>query len=323
MNVILQLLLYCPPFYELITAIQRTVVHSLSNPLPLLESLITFFQEFRVYDKDEVGDPLIPDYFYRALALHRQFGKMRRGQQEDAEEFFSLLLDALHDELTRISSQPSTTPTDDNDDDDGWMEVGPNHRIAHTRTLTTRPSAISDIFGGRLRSVVRQPGKQDSITTEPYLALQLDINQPEIESVEDALRHLVASESLEDAKSTKQVFIDTLPIVLVLHLKRFVFDADLGRPLKMDKEVLYPLDLYLPPQVLSPVTAAQNAPHHYTLFGAAYHHGASAQGGHYTASVKNGKRWLRVDDTRIDWIRAEDATSPDAGPAYILLYLRN
>jgi ubiquitin C-terminal hydrolase len=39
MNVVLQTLLYCPPFYNLLDTIRRHVVHKIASQTPLLDAL--------------------------------------------------------------------------------------------------------------------------------------------------------------------------------------------------------------------------------------------------------------------------------------------
>ena len=39
MNVVLQALLYCPPFYNLLDTIRRHVVHKIASQTPLLDAL--------------------------------------------------------------------------------------------------------------------------------------------------------------------------------------------------------------------------------------------------------------------------------------------
>ena len=65
----------------------------------------------------------------------------------------------------------------DNDagDDDDWLEVGSKGRTATTRTTETQESAVTRIFGGQLRSVLKCHGQKDSITLEPFMSLQLEI----------------------------------------------------------------------------------------------------------------------------------------------------
>ena len=191
-----------------------------------------------------------------------------------------------------------------------------------------------------MRSILRIGGAKDSVTLEPYQPLQLDIQSPSVKNITDALLHLPEPEILTDdwtngsglkVRATKQVFIESLPPVLILHLKRFLYD-NVGGTQKSWKQVGYPLELEIPEQVLSP-TRRGTARRMYKLIGIVYHHGLSASGGHYTVDVlrQDSKTWIHLDDTSIEPVDAKDVAVDSVDEnnlplkrpnklAYILLY---
>lgn len=90
-------------------------------------------------------------------------------------------------------------------------------------------------------------------------------------------------------EATKQVFIDTLPPVLILHLKRFNYDSRAGGVVKSHKIVSFGTTFEIPKDCLAP--AKRNIPIEmkktkYRLAGVVYHHGKSATGGHYSVASK-------------------------------------
>lgn len=293
------------------------------------------------------GDPLTPNFLYDEMKRSKWFATLevregqpqfnsssltpaQQGHQQDAEEFLGWLLQALDDECSKVmgvnaavSAQgtDTTASSDREDPSDGWLEVTKRQKAAVTRSSgPTSSSPISKIFGGLLRSEFRVPGLKPSITTEPYQPLQLDIGSPHIRTIIDAMKGLTSQEKLQGdfnstkgktVEATKQVLIDELPPVLILHLKRFQFDAT-GGTLKLAKKVGYPLDLEIPAQVMSRQKVASlggNLPR-YKLFAVVYHHGKNASVGHYTVDVRrqDGAQWIRIDDTKIEPIRPEDVT---------------
>ncbi len=204
----------------------------------------------------------------------------------------------------------------------GWLEVGPKQRAAVTRSSGTilLESPITKIFGGTLRSELRVPGLKNSVTMEPYQPLQLDIGSPLVSNIVDALKGLTRPEALHgDFKSprgpnvvaTKQVLIETLPPVLILHLKRFQYD-NTGGTQKIWKKIGYPLELEIPKEVFSRQKLGSILNHgglpRYRLMAVVYHHGKNASGGHYTVDVRrqDGREWIRLDDTVIRRVRSED-----------------
>jgi len=112
--------------------------------------------------------------------------------------------------------------------------------------------------------------------------------------------------------ATKQVFIETLPPVLILHLKRFEYNSVTKRAEKIWKKIGYPLELEIPKEVFQPATRNKFAAHgglpKYRLTGVIYHHGKNANGGHYTVDIRrqDGREWIRLDDTLIRRIRSQD-----------------
>lgn len=228
---------------------------------------------------------------------------------------------------TAVNSSNATpapsSPTSATDSSD-WLEVGRKQRAAVTRSSghPVASSPITKIFGGQLRSELRVSGLKDSVTLEPFQPLQLDIGAPQIRNIVDALKGLTKPETLngdfgsprgKDAVATKQVFLESLPPVLILHLKRFQFDAEGTGTVKIWKKIGYPLELELPKEIFSRqkrnsfVTEGSGFPK-YKLIAAVYHHGKNASGGHYTVDLRrqDGREWIRLDDTVIRRVRSDD-----------------
>ncbi|KAH8847286.1 hypothetical protein MCOR27_007312 [Pyricularia oryzae] len=355
MNSVLQVLLFCTPFYDFLEQAGKKVTHSFNSETPLIDAMIEFMRDFKIIDSaisvdqlrrrlkseelEQYGEPFTPEFIYEAIRKLPRFSSMRRGHQQDAEEFLGFFLESLHDECSHVmraagqqsitstapqsSAQTPTTsaPSVDND----WLEVGPRQRAAITRSSghSDMSSPVTKIFGGELRSELRVPGLKDSVTLEPYQPLQLDIGAPQVRNIVDALRHLTNPESLrgdfnsprgKDVSATKQVFIESLPPVLILHLKRFQFDAEGNGTVKIWKKVGYPLELEIPREVLSRAKRTAGSLPKYKLIAAVYHHGKNASGGHYTADVRrqDGTEWIRLDDTVIRRVRSEDVAEGGA-----------
>ena len=238
----------------------------------------------------------------------------------------------MHDECAKAMKAATTvsdisaisSPSTETDvaDDLGWLEVGPRQKAAVTRSSGTiaTESPITKIFGGKLRSELRVPGAKNSVTLEPYQPLQLDIGSLQVNNITDALKGLTRSETLHGdfnsprgpgVSATKQVFIETLPPVLILHLKRFQYD-NAGGTQKIWKKIGYPLELEIPKEVFPQHKRGGLVAHgglpKYRLIGVVYHHGRNASGGHYTVDVRrqDGREWIRLDDTVIRRVRSED-----------------
>ena len=244
----------------------------------------------------------------------------------------------MHDECAKTMKSSAfgigsaEAPTDDDavstttdhtiSGESGWLEVGPKQKAAITRSsgIIDTESPVTKIFGGKLRSELRVPGAKISVTLEPYQPLQLDIGSSQVNNIVDALKNLTRSEVLHGdfnsprgpgVAATKQVFIETLPPVLILHLKRFQYD-NTGGTQKIWKRVGYPLELEIPREVFPQHRRGAYLAHgglpRYRLIGVVYHHGKNASGGHYTVDVRrqDGREWIRLDDTVIRRVRSDD-----------------
>jgi ubiquitin carboxyl-terminal hydrolase 10 len=254
----------------------------------------------------------------------------KRGQQEDAEEFLGFLLAGLHDECATViksgrrpstSAATVTSPRSERSGsiDGGWSEVGPKQKASVTQTSGTIEveSPVTKIFGGKIRSQYQKPGEKMSVTFEPYQPLQLDIGSPNVNNISEALKNLTHLETLDSATrsgrpSTKQVLLETVPPVLILHLKRFHYDASGAQ--KIWKKVGYPLEWELPKEVFTKSSALARNPPRYRLTAVVYHHGKNATGGHYTVDLRRqeDREWIRMDDTVIRRIRTEDVAEGGA-----------
>lgn len=237
--------------------------------------------------------------------------------------------------LRTTGNKPVEETEETSEEDDGWLEVGSKRKVSKKRVLEVEPSPINKIFGGLFRSVLTVAKAKEalSITVDPYRCISLDI--PEGDLIEDALRLFSQVETLsytnegQDVTATKQTFIEELPNVLILQLKRFSFlhqnheRAHMGTIEKVLKNIEFGPDLTVPAECLLPASRAGNRL--YSLRGVIYHHGRNAEGGHYTCDVLDGQQWLRIDDTAVELIDAASVTqTPDAEDksAYILMYQR-
>ncbi|GAA5858175.1 hypothetical protein JCM8547_005682 [Rhodosporidiobolus lusitaniae] len=313
--------------------------------------------------------PLSPTPIHDALRPNPRFDAMRRGTQEDAEEFLGFFLETISEEIgamveeeeERLSGKVNAANTkgkgkgkeQDGGEGEGWNEVGSKGKAVATRTTEHKESPITRIFDGKLRSVVRCPGQKDSITIEPFQRFGLEIQPDHVHTVSDALLHSTTPESLPDyttsrgtvtQSATKQVLLDALPPVLILHLKRFGYD-EIGGTTKSIKRVGYETVLEVDGKAMSGPLRAKVGERgaKYELFGVVYHHGLQASGGHYTVAVRCGyhsSTWIEMDDTNIyplsesdvavqvgkrGWERAGGGVAREDDEqknAYLLLYAR-
>lgn len=290
-------------------------------------------------------EPLLPDYLYDALpaagpssgtdgggvsGARGQLGRrirdegaavrdlMARGSQEDAQEFLTHVLNALHEELVALIAAPrvvsdgeaagsagedaltkAASGTETSGSDVGWSEVGRGGRTAVVVRSAGEfaQSVVTSIFGGTLRSELIRRDGASSVTREPFLCLQLDVDRGGlVRGLRDALRLYFEPEALEGftSESTRQavearkhVTLDRLPQVLILHLKRFAHNAATGALTKIGRAIDFTETLYVEPGLLSSISVAPATDHRaYALTGVVTHVGRETAGGHYIVDVR-------------------------------------
>ncbi|XP_065827525.1 ubiquitin carboxyl-terminal hydrolase 10-like [Oscarella lobularis] len=308
------------------------------------------------------GSAFEPKYLYEMLKKI-DTTLLIRGRQEDAEEFLSCVLDGLHEEMvsqcdetekdeivseedvvqpkeadesaTSENAEPAQDHEEKKDEEEEeWEEVGPKKKTAITRKTALKQSPISDLFGGVLHSSVRSHGAKESVTMEPFFSLKLDIQETSVWSVKDALDGLATKEALhgytssktgEEVEASRRIAFAQLPPVLVLHLKRFVYDKT-GGCQKVHKEIDYSLELEIGKDLVAESTRRKLSRDErtYKLFSVVYHHGKHANDGHYTCDVysSTGGGWCRYDDNIIRVIHEQQVLKHSPGKVAYLLYYR-
>ncbi len=137
----------------------------------------------------------------------------------------------------------------------------------------------------------------------------------------------LARPEVVDQNISKYTTIGRLPMILIIQLKRFVYQKETNRIEKVQKYISYPERLVIPRNCYSTHEHDGSQPT-YRLLGVVYHHGRHAEGGHYTADVrksfKQDEPWEHFNDTIISRQSMEKvlADRRSDSSAYLLLYQR-
>uniref|UniRef100_A0A669BQM9 Ubiquitin carboxyl-terminal hydrolase n=1 Tax=Oreochromis niloticus TaxID=8128 RepID=A0A669BQM9_ORENI len=300
----------------------------------ILQSLRSLVEEFRktlcsLWQGNQTA--FSPDSLF--YAIWKIMPSFRGYQQQDAHEFMRYLLDHLHREL-QYSRNGASHPLSPQD---GVRLSSTDGKCCTNGTA----SVVTSIFGGILQNEVNcLICGTESRKFDPFLDLSLDIpsqfrqkrnkDQEPVPTctLRDCLHSFTDLEELDDTelyychkckkrqKSTKKFWIQKLPKVLCLHLKRFHWTAFLRN--KVDTYVEFPLKgLDMRGYLLEPEKSLPGSCL-YDLVAVVVHHGSGVGSGHYTAYGSHEGRWYHFNDSTVT-LTNEDTVRK--AKAYILFYV--
>ncbi|KAJ9082567.1 hypothetical protein DSO57_1003338 [Entomophthora muscae] len=352
---VLQSLIHVPPFMNLVKLLASS---SISNPdkTPILHSLVEIYKQFRTSSSKKAKnnreqEPIEPKLIIRLVQSLRPSFSTQIGVQEDAHEFFSALINGLSDEILALMKEESLAvssnfdsskvpsihifqteqPSTDSDEAE-WVGVGANNKHFISRETKVVATPITSLFSGLYRNTLKVKGKAPSVSQDCSIDLQLEVEPDHIRTVQDALNHLLKAESLDKADPSddfsaghvsKHFSFESLPPILVLHLKIVVFCKEVGAR-KILKDISCPLILSFPLPKKFGSTAESVVK--YQLVAVVYHHGSEAMAGHYTCDVRRGDdSWIFCNDSEIEALDYKSIGTTEHtldGTPYLLFYTR-
>mmetsp|Transcript_90094 Transcript_90094/g.160448 ORF Transcript_90094/g.160448 Transcript_90094/m.160448 type:complete len:552 (-) Transcript_90094:61-1716(-) len=258
---------------------------------------------------------------------------MDSDEQQDVQEFLAFCIDGLHEDLSRISKAPPPLSEDQEKEDETLQQREGDDfgaALAWLRHLERERSFLVDLLQGQLRSTLtcRTCG-HTSRRYDPFLYLSLPVAK-NMSQVTDALSKYLEPEELtgderwhcdsckKKVDATKKIDLWNLPAVLVLHLKRFEFDAKNQQFQKTDNRLnmkLHDVDLS------SFCSSEQRDGASYSVACVANHSG-SYEDGHYTATCKVGNKgaWHHFSDSQV---KAHSGRGVVTKETYVIFLVRN
>lgn len=248
-------------------------------------------------------------------------------QQNDVAEFIGFLLDCFHTALAR-EVEMKVRGVARNATDRAAKECYEMMASMYKKQY----SEVLNIFYGVQVSVIEplqlHPGQKVAALSskpEPFCILNLSIPQkPASASVSapvslfDCLDHHCAPEVLSGENAwfneatgkkqdvQKRLSFWSLPNVLIVVLKRFEMNAR-----GYVRKIQVPVDVPCNRADFSKYVHGYNPTSYvYDLFGVCNHHGGSAMGGHYTATIKNANgKWYACNDTLVKEVPLDSIVS--------------
>jgi ubiquitin C-terminal hydrolase len=229
-------------------------------------------------------------------------------QQNDVAEFLMFLMDCFHTALAR-EVEMKVRGVARNATDCAAKECYEMMADMYKKQY----SEVLNIFYGVQVSVIEtlnSPAEALSTKPEPFCILNLSFPNKsdgiKAVSLFDCLDHHCAPEVLSGDNAwfneaagkkqdvTKRLSFWSLPNVLIVVLKRFEMNAR-GHTRKIQVPIEAPCDRA---DFSKYVHGYNRESYVYELFGVCNHHGGSAMGGHYTATIRNANgKWYGCNDT--------------------------
>ena len=354
-NAIMQAIVACPPFFNFMRAFPVGDMDPNAPALPISKAIWGFIQSIEILnnfpklhrrEKSKKADDLPIGKTVEASSIYSMLldtksdtFKVIEGRQEDAEEFLTFLLNGINDEIQAVLKPNDGNNNDEDEEEfdaDEWKEVGPKNKSCTTRRQNSAETPLADMFQGQIRSCVQHSASEPTATLQPFFTLQLDIQSEKVKNVNDALRNVFDTEALDgyvcsatkkEVEASRSLSLESLPPILILHLKRFIYDENSGGGQKLLKPLDFPVDLEIVRDILSPNNKNKfhNKQRMYKLFAVVYHNGSEATKGHYVTDIYHTglATWLRCDDSQVKAV-SESTVLSHAGNSvpYILFYRR-
>ncbi|XP_055350435.1 ubiquitin carboxyl-terminal hydrolase 10-like [Paramacrobiotus metropolitanus] len=326
-NAVLQTLVFCPPFFRLMEALDVDTedfdrLYAFLPPVTAcFAQLVKEFNKIpsNLARKTQLGreePPLDPSFVYETLERHgtaSQQQMLSKGNQEDAQEFLNHVLLLIHEEMVKgVASVEKVSGPDrytaENGSDE-WTNVGSNQKKSIVREFADfTDSPLSRLFCGKLRSIRKQPGAKDFGSVEPFFMLDLPIQDPRVRTVFGALERFMQQENLhgfQDSKgrtvpATRRYQFEQLPAILILHLKYFEFSSN-GGLAKLQKPMDFEPVLRLQERWFAS-GHFQPSKSVYKLSAVVFHYGEGTENGHYTACLfhpSSQAGWIEANDSLI------------------------
>ncbi|RCK66999.1 Ubiquitin carboxyl-terminal hydrolase 9 [Candida viswanathii] len=268
----------------------------------LLYALRDLFESM-VENKSTIG-VVSPSYFIQKLK-EKNFLFRQNNMHHDAHEFFNYLINEIIESVNK----------EDKLDGFNWC---------------------SDIFRGLITNETKCLSCE-TVTSKQELFLDLSVDIPPGESsfsLTYALNNFSKSETLTNQnkfycntcsslqEAVKTIKVKKLPKVLVINLKRFKYDEQMDKMVKLFDSISYPLKLRL----FNTTDDESLQDQLYELYALVIHIGGGPMHGHYVSICKiKAGLWLLFDDETVELV--EDSyvlrffgDGPGLASAYILFY---
>ncbi|KAI3621810.1 hypothetical protein WG66_015992 [Moniliophthora roreri] len=250
----------------------------------------------------------------------------RSTMHQDAHEFFNYLLNKVVEEIEEDRKHIHGDPPSLDDLSTSIATLASKAAPTVVTTASTNSgnapkvlTLVHKLFEGTLTSETR------CLTCETRNRLSTTIQRERnVMSEEQVLLRLLLRPPRGRKKASRfqseMMKIKKLPNILALHLKRFKYQEDLRKYIKLAYRVAFPFQLRL----FNTVDDSEDADRLYNLFAIVVHIGNGPHHGHYISIIKTMGTWLVFDDDTVSTIAESEIPKyygeSNAGSAYVLYY---
>ncbi|KAI8340195.1 hypothetical protein BC941DRAFT_419675 [Chlamydoabsidia padenii] len=255
----------------------------------------------------------------------------RSSMHQDAHEFLNYLLNTIAEDVEKYQKKELDQQSE---------HGGKGHDSTHSSTSddsstdTSSPQStwVHQLFEGVFSNETKCL-TCETVTSRDESFMDLSIDVEMNSSVTSCLRQFSASETLCHQnkyfcdecsglqEAERRMKIKKLPNILALHLKRFKYQEQLQKYIKLTYRVVFPFELRL----FNTCDDTEDADRLYELWACVIHIGSGPHHGHYVTIIKSNGQWMLFDDDEVTSIQEEDIQKyfsdlPGSGSGYVLFY---
>ncbi|KAI7907747.1 uncharacterized protein BX663DRAFT_491912 [Cokeromyces recurvatus] len=256
----------------------------------------------------------------------------RSSMHQDAHEFLNYTLNTIAEDVQRYQQKLA----DENENKQQESIYSDNsHGSSNTgTTIGSNPKTtwVHQLFEGVFSNETKCLSCE-TVTSRDECFMDLSIDVEMNSSITSCLRQFSASETLCHKnkyfcdvcsglqEAERRMKIKKLPNILALHLKRFKYQEQLQKYIKLTYRVVFPFELRL----FNTSDDTEDADRMYELWSIVVHIGSGPHHGHYVAVIKSNGQWMLFDDDVVTQIQEDDIQKyfsdlPGSGSGYVLFY---
>ncbi|CEP16668.1 hypothetical protein [Parasitella parasitica] len=259
----------------------------------------------------------------------------RSSMHQDAHEFLNYTLNTIAEDVQKYQQKIA----DENESKQGSANsdsqtdsTAANPAFAAGTGQNPKNTWVHQLFEGVFSNETKCLSCE-TVTSRDECFMDLSIDVEMNSSITSCLRQFSASETLCHKnkyfcdvcsglqEAEKRMKIKKLPNILALHLKRFKYQEQLQKYIKLTYRVVFPFELRL----FNTSDDTEDADRMYELWAIVVHIGSGPHHGHYVAIIKSNGQWMLFDDDVVTQIQEEDIQKyfsdlPGSGSGYVLFY---